>query len=179
MRRGARSAWTRVGALVAALGCAGCIATKAWLRDAERERDHVLLRHVSATTRDAGRIVQLRVEDAEGEVTWYRAYANQTPAQLDEDEVLPGSMVPVVASPPPGGAGTFVVQWQHPGLPPMLEVHFADGTQTVLELPVRYEVGVSHLMYAFTPLVALGEAVLYPVLGPAYVLAVWARTPVR
>lgn len=173
-----RSVWTRVlGGLAIAL-CGGCIATKAWLHDAERAREPVPIVAVSATARDGGRIVQLRVEDAEGEVTWYRAYAHQTPARIDEDDVLPGGAVPVVASPPPAGE-TAVVEWQLPGYPPMLEVHFADGTTTSLEVPVRYEVGVSRLMYAFTPFVAVGEALLYPVLGPAYVLVTWARTPVR
>lgn len=177
--RGVGASCGRVLLILATLLPGGCVATKAWLHEAEKAREPVPLVAVSATARDGGRIVQVLLEDEGGEASWYRAYAEQTPVRIDEEDVHAGPSVPVVSS-SPGAPGTAaVIAPDLPAPAPTLRSVFADGTSTTLDVPLRRSEGWSRFMYALTPLVAVGEAVLFPVLGPAYVVALLLRTPVR
>lgn len=155
----------------------GCVGTRAWLHEAEKARDPVALVGISATARDGGRLVQLRVEDEDGDVAWYRVCPGQTPVKIDEDQVLPGASIRVGPGPAAAPGAAVVVEGELPSPQPLIEVVFADGTSNTFVFPLVRTSGLSHLMLAFTPVVALGEAVLSPVLVPAYIVALLVRPP--
>jgi hypothetical protein len=167
-----RRTWTSVACVLAALAPSGCFATKGWMRDAYRAREPILLVNVTATARDGGRILQLRLEDESGEVEWSRAFAGhgQTPVPIAQDHVSPGVRVPVVSrSVAPVTTGAMVVV-DLPDPDPLIEVRFGDGSSTKFVAPCRFTSALSTFMYALTPFVALLEAAFYPILGPAYLL---------
>lgn len=159
MRGRRRSTRSYVAGALVALAPSGCVATKAWMHGAEEARgDPIALVGVSATAREGGRIVHVRLEDETGEVSWYRVYAGHAPVLIDEDDVGPGDPAPIEPwSVRPVSTGTAVIV-DLPSLPAhLLQVRFSDGRATTLELPGRYRAALSTFMYSLTPFVALGE----------------------